>query len=60
MIFLPVLLSKFTDRQKALKEAEATLFQRLKDQDAYFANPQNKEKWQKERSENFVNERFCW
>ena len=60
VIFLPALLSKFTDRQKALKEAEATLFQRLKDQDAYFANPQNKEKWQKERSENFVNERFCW
>ena len=60
VIFFPALLSKFTDRQKALKEAEATLFRRLKDQDAYFANPQNKEKWQKERSENFVNERFCW
>lgn len=60
VIFLPALLSKFTDRQKALKEVEATLFRRLKDQDAYFANPQNKEKWQKERSENFVNERFCW
>ena len=30
------------------------------EQARFFANPKNKEKWQKERSENFVNERFCW
>ena len=43
-----------------LKEAEEKLVQRLQEQAHFFANPNNKEKWQKERSENFVNERFCW
>ena len=60
VIFLPALPSKFADRQKALKEAETKLVQRLQEQARFFGNPKNKEKWQKERSENFVNERFCW
>ena len=60
VIFLPALPAKFADRQKALKEAEEKLVQRLQEQARFFANPKNKEKWQKERSENFVNERFCW
>lgn len=60
VIFLPALPAKFADRQKALKEAEEKLIQRLQEQARFFANPNNKEKWQKERSENFVNERFCW
>ncbi len=60
VIFLPALPSKFADRRKALKEAEEKLVQRLQEQARFFGNPKNKEKWQKERSENFVNERFCW
>ena len=60
VIFLPALPAKFADRIKALKEAEEKLVQRLQEQAHFFANPNNKEKWQKERSENFVNERFCW
>ena len=60
MIFLLALPAKFADRQKALKEAEEKLVQRLQEQALFFANQNNKEKWQKERSENFVNERFCW
>ena len=60
VIFLPALPAKFADRKKALKEAEEKLVQRLQEQARFFANPNNKEKWQKERSENFVNERFCW
>lgn len=60
VIFLPALPAKFADRQKALKESEEKLVQRLQEQARFFANPKNKEKWQKERSENFVNERFCW
>lgn len=60
VIFLPALPAKFADRRKALKEAEEKLVQRLQEQAHFFANPNNKEKWQKERSENFVNERFCW
>ncbi|HHF1677227.1 TPA: hypothetical protein ACPI91_001402, partial [Haemophilus influenzae] len=60
VVFLPALPAKFADRQKALKESEEKLVQRLQEQARFFANPKNKEKWQKKRSENFVNERFCW
>ncbi|OOF59367.1 hypothetical protein [Rodentibacter myodis] len=60
VLFITAFPSKFQDRTAALKEAEVKLKARLKAQDDFFANPQNKEKWQKERSENFVNQRFCW
>lgn len=60
ILFVKELPSKFADRKTALKEAESKLNARLKEQDDYFANPENYAKWQKERSENFVNERFCW
>ena len=46
--------------KQALKEAEAKLDARLVEQDRYFANPENKVKWEKERQDNWVNERFCW
>ena len=46
--------------EQALKEAEAKLDTRLVEQDRYFANPENKVKWEKERQDNLVNERFCW
>ena len=46
--------------KQALKEAEAKLDARLVEQDRYFANPENKAKWEKERQDNLVNERFCW
>ena len=49
-----------SDELKALKEAEAKLDARLVEQDRYFANPENKAKWEKERQDNLVNERFCW
>ena len=54
---------KFETREEAeafLKEAEAKLDARLVEQDRYFANPENKAKWEKERQDNLVNERFCW
>lgn len=60
IIFMKALPSKFQDRQIALKEAEEKLKARLKTQDEFFADPQQKAKWQKERLENHVNERFCW
>lgn len=60
IIFIKALPSQFQDRQIALKEAEEKLKARLKTQDEFFADPQHKAKWQKERSENHVNERFCW
>ncbi|OOF37496.1 hypothetical protein [Rodentibacter heidelbergensis] len=60
IVLLKALPSKFQDRHSALKEAEAKLKVRLKEQEAFFADPQNKEKWQQERLENHVNERFCW
>lgn len=60
ILFIKALPSKFADRRTALKDAEAKLKARLQEQDAFFANPENKSTWQKERSENFVNERFCW
>ncbi len=59
-VFLPQLPSKHPDRKQALKEAEAKLDARLVEQDHYFANPENKAKWEKERQDNLVNERFCW
>ncbi|WP_143530921.1 hypothetical protein [Rodentibacter genomosp. 2] len=59
-VFMKELSSKFQDRKVALKEAEEKLKLRLKAQDEFFADPQNKAKWQKERSENHINERFCW
>ncbi len=59
-VFLPQLPSKHPDRKQALKEAEAKLDARLVEQDRYFANPENKTKWEKERQDNLVNERFCW
>lgn len=59
-VFLPQLPSKYPDRKQALKEAEAKLDARLIEQDRYFANPENKAKWEKERQDNLVNERFCW
>ena len=59
-VFLPQLPSKHPDRKQALKEAEAKLDTRLVEQDRYFANPENKVKWEKERQDNLVNERFCW
>ncbi len=59
-VFLPQLPSKHQDRKLALKEAEAKLDARLVEQDRYFANPENKAKWEKERQDNLVNERFCW
>ncbi|OOF76885.1 hypothetical protein BKG96_09355 [Rodentibacter caecimuris] len=59
-VFMKALPSKFQDRKVALKAAEEKLKLRLKAQDEFFADPQNKAKWQKERSENHVNERFCW
>ena len=46
--------------KEILKEAEAKLNARLVEQDRYFANPENKAKWEKERQDNLVNERFCW
>ena len=46
--------------KEILKEAEAKLDTRLVEQDRYFANPENKVKWEKERQDNLVNERFCW
>ena len=46
--------------KEILKEAEAKLDARLVEQDRYFANPENKAKWEKERQDNLVNERFCW
>ncbi|OOF46382.1 hypothetical protein [Rodentibacter trehalosifermentans] len=60
IVLMKALPSKFQDRSIALKEAETKLKDRLKEQDKFFADPQNKEKWQKERLENYVNERFCW
>jgi len=52
---------KVYDADKIAKDiSEKKLVQRLQEQARFFANPNNKEKWQKERSENFVNERFCW
>lgn len=60
VIFLPTLPAKFPDRKKALKDAEATLKQRLKEQDAFFANTLKRAEWEKARLENGVNERFCW
>lgn len=60
IIFIKALPSKFQDRQIALKEAEEKLKARLKIQDEFFADPQHKAKWQKERLENHINERFCW
>ncbi|QPB42617.1 hypothetical protein [Rodentibacter haemolyticus] len=60
ILFIETFPSKYQDRKAALKEAEEKLKARLKEQDEFFANPQNKEKWQKARLENFVNERFCW
>ncbi|MBF0751139.1 MULTISPECIES: hypothetical protein [unclassified Pasteurella] len=60
IIFMKELPTKFQDRKIALKEAEEKLKDRLKAQDEFFADPQNKAKWQKERLENHVNERFCW
>ncbi len=59
-VFLPQLPSKHPDRKQALKEAEAKLDARLVEQDRYFANPENKAKWEKERQDNLVNQRFCW
>ena len=59
-----IFLSKCkTEREcvkEILKEAEAKLDARLVEQDRYFANPENKAKWEKERQDNLVNERFCW
>ena len=46
-MFLPQLPSKHQDRKLALKEAEAKLDARLVEQDRYFANPENKAKWEK-------------
>lgn len=60
VIFLKEIPAKQTDRKAALKEAENQLKVRLTEQDKYFANPENKAKWQKERQENLVNQRFCW
>lgn len=60
IIFIKALPSKFQDRHIALKEAEEKLKARLTTQDEFFADPQHKAKWQKERLENHVNERFCW
>ena len=60
VVFLPQLPSKYQDRKQALKEAEAKLDTRLVEQDRYFAHPENKAKWEKERQNNLVNERFCW
>lgn len=60
IIFMKALPSKFQDRHIALKEAEEKLKARLTTQDEFFADPQHKAKWQKERLENHVNERFCW
>lgn len=60
IIFMKALPSKFEDRHFALKGAEEKLKVRLKAQDEFFTDPQNKAKWEKERSENHVNERFCW
>lgn len=60
VVFIPTLPSKFADRKAALKEAEGKLFARLKEQDEFFANPEKKANWQKERTQNLVNERFCW
>lgn len=60
IIFMKALPSKFQDRHIALKEAEEKLKARLKTQDEFFADPQHKAKWQKERLENHINERFCW
>lgn len=60
IIFIKALPSKFQDRHIALKEAEEKLKARLKTQDEFFADPQHKAKWQKERLENHINERFCW
>lgn len=60
VVFIPTLPSKFSDRKVALKEAEEKLKARLKEQDEFFATPEKKAKWQKERIENLVNERFCW
>ncbi|OOF84717.1 hypothetical protein BKG93_06270 [Rodentibacter ratti] len=60
IIFIKALPSQFQDRHIALKEAEEKLKARLKTQDEFFADPQHKAKWQKERLENHINERFCW
>ncbi|OOF37959.1 hypothetical protein BKK49_10755 [Rodentibacter rarus] len=60
IVLMKALPSKFQDRHSALKVAEAKLKVRLKEQEAFFADPKNKEKWQQERLENDVNERFCW
>lgn len=59
-LFIKKIPSKFQDRHIALKEAEQKLRNRLKQQDEFFANPQNKAKWEQERLKNKVNERFCW
>nr|WP_259370446.1 hypothetical protein [Rodentibacter pneumotropicus] len=60
IVFMKELPAKFQDRKIALREAEEKLKVRLKAQDEFFADPQNKANWQQERLENHVNERFCW
>lgn len=60
VIFIENLPAKQADRRQALKAAEAGLTARLNEQLTFFNDPAKKAQWEKERRENYVNERFCW
>lgn len=59
-IFHENIPSKYSDRKKALKEAEAKLDKLLAERKNYLSDSKNKQAFLQKREKNQVQQRFCW